>query len=119
MGSIIEEVLRKKNETIPTPIAASAMIDTGATGTVVRKDIIRQLNMNPIGTTLISTPSSTNIRCYEYLMRLLFPSNVVVETVVIAAPLLGQHIQCLVGRDVLQNGVFIYTGYINAFTLSF
>jgi predicted aspartyl protease len=119
VGSIIEEVLRKKNETIPTPIAASAMIDTGATGTVVRKDIVRQLNMNPIGTTLISTPSSTNIRCYEYLMRLLFPSNVVVETVVIAAPLLGQHIQCLVGRDVLQNGVFIYTGYINAFTLSF
>lgn len=35
------------------------------------------------------------------------------------APLKGQHIQCLVGRDVLQHGVFIYTGYDNSFTLSF
>jgi len=52
-------------------------------------------------------------------MRLLFPQNVVVETAVIAAPLQGQHIQCLVGRDVLHHGVFIYTGYINSFTLSF
>ena len=52
-------------------------------------------------------------------MRILFPNNVVVETVVIAAPLQGQHIQCLIGRDVLRHGVFIYTGYTETFTLSF
>jgi len=52
-------------------------------------------------------------------MRLLFPNNVIVETVVIAAPLQGQNILCLIGRDVLQHGVFIYTGYVNTFTLSF
>jgi len=32
---------------------------------------------------------------------------------------MGQPIQCLIGRDVLQQGVFIYTGHDNAFTLSF
>jgi len=31
----------------------------------------------------------------------------------------GQDIQCLIGRDALSHAVFVYTGYINQFTLSF
>lgn len=54
-----------------------------------------------------------------YLLRLALPNNVVVETTAIAAPLQDQHIQCLIGRDVLQHGVFIYIGYANTFSLSF
>lgn len=119
VGTIIEEVLKRDKQNIPTPVQALAMIDTGATGTVVREDIVKQLNLNPVGLTLINTPSSTNVQCYEYLMRILFPNNVLVEAVVIAAPLHGQHIQCLIGRDVLRHGVLIYTGYIDSFTLSF
>lgn len=119
VGTIIEEVLQKNNQSIPIPLPALAMIDTGATGTVIREDLINQLNLNPVGVTLISTPSSTNVQCFEYLMRILFPNNVVIETVVIAAPLQGQHIQCLIGRDVLRLGVLIYTGYVDTFTLSF
>jgi hypothetical protein len=120
IGSIAEDVLRQAGQNIPTPVPALAMIDTGATGTVVREDVVKQLNLQPVGLTLINTPSSTNVPCYQYLMRLIFPNNLVVDgIVVIAAPLLGQHIQCLIGRDVLQHGVFIYTGYINTFTLSF
>lgn len=119
VGSIIEDVLRRDGQSIPAPVQTLAMIDTGATRTVVREDIVGQLNLNPVGVTLINTPSSANIQCYEYLMRLLFPNNVIIQAVVIAAPLQGQHIQCLIGRDVLHHGVFIYTGYINTFTLSF
>jgi len=52
-------------------------------------------------------------------VRLLFPNRVVVETTAIAAPLQGQHIQCLIGRDVLKHGVFVYIGYTDTFTLSF
>jgi len=119
IGTVVEEVLQRSGQSIPTAVQALAMIDTGATATVVREDIVKQLNLNPVGITLINTPSSTNVQCYEYLMRLLFPNNVIVESVVIAAPLHGQHIQCLIGRDVLRHGVFIYTGYIDTFTLSF
>ena len=119
IGSALEDFLKKANQNLPPPIQVPAMIDTGATGTVVREDIVKQLNLHPIGVTLINTPSSTNVQCYEYLMRLLFPNNVIVETFVIAAPLQGQNILCLIGRDVLQHGVFIYTGYVNTFTLSF
>ncbi len=62
---------------------------------------------------------STNVPCYEYLVRIDLPGNVVAETTVLEAPLLGQHIQCLVGRDVLAHGVLIYIGYENLFSLSF
>jgi predicted aspartyl protease len=119
IGTAVEEALRRANQNIPAPVQALAMIDTGATGTVVRDDIIAPLNLNPVGVALINTPSSTNVQCYEYLVRIAFPNNVVIETVAIAAPLRNQHIQCLIGRDVLQRGVFIYTGYVQTFTLSF
>ena len=119
VGKPVEDALRRAVQPIPIPLMAHAMIDTGATRTVVREDIPRQLNINPIGIASITTASSVNVQCYEYLLRLLFPNNVVVETVMIAAPLRGQHIQCLIGRDVLRHAVFIYTGYMNSFTLSF
>jgi len=119
VGTILEDILKRDSQNIPAPLQVSAMIDTGATRTVVRDDMVGQLTLNPVGKVLITTASSTNIQCYEYLVRLLFPNNVIVETVAIAAPLRGQNIQCLIGRDVLKHGVLIYIGYINAFTLSF
>ncbi len=97
-----------------------AMIDTGASGTVISKGLASGLEINPIGTILIHTPSSTNVNCYQFDVQVVFPNNVNIPSIVVTeAPLQGQHIQCLIGRDVLQHGVFIYTGYDNSFTLSF
>jgi hypothetical protein len=95
------------------------MIDTGATGSVIQQGVPAQLGLQPVGITYTNTPSSTNVACPEYLVRLIFPNNVLVETSIIEAPLQGQHIQCLVGRDVLAHGVFVYIGYTNLFSLSF
>jgi len=119
VGTALEERERNAGESVPVPVQMVGMIDTGATGTVLRDDIPQQLGLNPIGVALINTPSSSNVRCYRYVVRLLFPNRVVVETTAIAAPLQGQHIQCLIGRDVLKHGVFVYIGYTDTFTLSF
>jgi len=119
VGTALEEIERSAGREMPVPVPMLAMIDTGATGTVLRDDIPKQLGLNPVGVALISTPSSANVQCYRYIVRLLFPNRVVVETTAIAAPLQGQHIQCLIGRDVLKHGVFIYTDYTETFTLSF
>jgi hypothetical protein len=119
VGSVLETLLRQSNQPIPTAVPTLAMIDTGATGTVIRDDIPPRLGLQPVGVSFINTPSSTNVRCYEYMIRLIFPNNVVVEATVISAPLQGQQAQCLIGRDVLSHGVLIYIGYINTFSLSF
>ena len=119
IGTLLENILKQHNQVAPAPAATRAMIDTGATGTVINSRIVQQLNINPVGVTQINTPSSVNVQCYTYLIRIIFPNNVIVETIAIAAPLQNQHIECLIGRDVLQHGVLIYTGYMNTFTLSF
>ena len=111
--------MRQAAATPPAPLRVSAMIDTGATGTVIQQGLPAQLGLQPIGVTYINTPSSTNVPCHEYLVRLIFPNNVLAETTMIEAPLQGQHIQCLVGRDVLAHAVFVYIGYGNLFSLSF
>ena len=119
IGSPIEEVLKKTGAKIPEPVSIKAMIDTGASGSVIQPAIAQQLGLQPVGVVSISTPSSENVPCYQYVVRLLFPNNVIVEALAIEAPLKGQQIQCLIGRDVLAFGVLVYTGYINQFTLSF
>ena len=67
----------------------------------------------------INTPSSIGVLCDQYAARLIFPNNVVGEAVVIEAPLEGQHVQGLVGRDILSEAVLVYIGYTNQFTMRF
>lgn len=119
LGLAAEEAFRRSGAAPPTPVAVVGMVDTGASGTVIQQGLPAQLQLNPVGFTTITTPSSTHMRCYRFVVRLLFPNNVVFETTAIEAPLQGQHIQCLVGRDVLSQGVLIYIGYSNLFSLSF
>ena len=97
-----------------------AMIDTGATSTVISQGLAANLGINKVGSTFIRTPSSNNVSCYQYDMQLVFANNVNIASLVVTeAPLQGQHIQCLIGRDLLQYAVLVYTGHDNSFTLSF
>jgi len=119
VGAILENILKSQKQPVPAPITSIAMIDTGASATVVRDTLPPGLGLNPVSVVPINTPSSTNVLCPVYLLRLVLPNNVVVETTAVAAPLQNQHIQCLIGRDVLQHGVLVYIGYANTFSLSF
>jgi len=97
-----------------------AMIDTGATSTVIQAGIGQQLGINPIGYSFSNTPSHTKIKSYQFDIQLLFPNDSHISSLIVTElPLQGQHIQCLIGRDILSFAVFIYTGYDNSFTLSF
>jgi predicted aspartyl protease len=119
VGSSVEEALKKTTERIPEPVPAKGMIDTGATGTVIHPAVVRQLGLKPVGVIPISTAFSESVPCYKFLVRLIFPNNVIVETLAIEAPMRGQQIQCLIGRDILAQSILIYTGYLNQFTVSF
>ena len=96
------------------------MIDTGASITVIKQGVADSLEINPVGATLISTPTSANVSCNQFDVQIAFPNNVTVPSIIVTeAPLQGQNIQCLIGRDILQNGVFIYNGHDNSFTITF
>lgn len=120
---LISSELEKKYLTekilLPDPIIIKALIDTGASACVLKKEIPERLGLTPIGTIKICTPSNKDHECYQYFMRMVIPTQqLVYEGIFIAAPLDGQEISSLIGRDVLKNGILIYIGYANQFTLS-
>jgi hypothetical protein len=129
MGPVVEvrvvpsrlfvETLKIPKQNLPQPITITALIDTGASGTVIKEGIPQQLGLKPIGFTYITTASSQNKLCLQYDLAFLFPNiNVAFRTVATEVPLQGQHIQCLIGRDFLSHAVLVYIGYNNSFTLS-
>lgn len=120
-STALAESVAARDVTLAVPVQVTALVDTGASGTVLNPEIIRRLGLSPVGTALIHTPSTTvPVQCNRYQVNVYFPHDVVVEDVVaIEAPLGGQSIQCLIGRDVLRNGLLIYVGHANQFTLAF
>jgi hypothetical protein len=70
-----------------------AMIDTGATGTVISKGITEKLGINPVGTILINTPSHTDVSCYQFdaqILKLYFPIMWQIPSIVVTeTPLQG------------------------------
>lgn len=97
-----------------------AMIDTGAEVTVIGDGVAAALGLIRVGRTFLNTTSSVDVPCFRFDIQLIFPNNVVLQSVIaIEAPLTDQHVRCLIGHDVLQHGLFIYNGSDNSFTLSF
>jgi hypothetical protein len=55
---------------------------------------------------------------YEYRVRVVLSKTIAFETDVVEAPLIGQNVQCLIGRDILEQLVFTYDGPNSRFTLT-
>jgi len=119
IGATAEALRKTANVALPAPIPVEAMIDTGASVSVIQSGLPLQLGLTPIGVATISTASSAKFRCPQYAMRLLFANQVVFEATLVAAPLQGHRVQLLIGRDLLTQGVFVYMGCGNTFSLSF
>ena len=108
-------------QNVATPQPILALVDTGASGTVLTPAVIQQLGVQPVSAVPVHTPSTiTAVHCNQYQVNIYFPQGVTVEDVLaIEAPMGGQNIQCLIGRDILRHGVLVYIGYANQFTISF
>jgi hypothetical protein len=112
-------ILRETRQSPAKPEDVLALVDTGASASVVKQGIAERLGLQPVGVVQMTTPSCSGIRCYRYAVQLLFPNKVAVKCTVTEAPLKDQPIQLLIGRDILRFGVLVYIGHTNTFTLSF
>ena len=115
----LEKVYLASGSPIPPPVMCKALIDTGASSSVVQDTIPKKLGLSPIGTTSINTASSQNHPCAQYFIRMVIPAyNLTYEGVFTSMPLQGQNIDSLIGRDLLGRAILIYIGYAHQFTLS-
>ena len=119
ISSDLEKKYREEGKEIPPPVIVNALIDTGATSCVIKKEIPGKLGLQPVGEAQVTTPSDESVKCLTYFMRMIIPSHdLAYEGTFIAEPLEGQPISCLIGRDVLKESILIYIGSENQFTLS-
>ncbi|MHB8319932.1 MAG: hypothetical protein ACYDEP_12015 [Acidimicrobiales bacterium] len=114
------QALQVAGATPPSPTSGIGLIDTGASGTAVRRGLSSTLGLHPVGSTLVLTPTTgpTPVTCPLYAVNLMLP-NGWIEIMVIETAMDGQKIDVLIGRDVLGHGLFIYQGHSSQFTLSF
>jgi len=122
------EALESSGIPIPTAQRIVALIDTGASVSVVDPSVLAALDLNPTGDLDIHTPSTEGISVkastYDvqfgiYAIRPGDP-HFVSETVQVASAVLAnQGIHALIGRDILASCVLIYNGADGYFTLAY
>lgn len=116
--------LSASGQQIPPPVMVSALIDTGASLTAVDLEILKQLALEPIGETRLSTPSDPKAKAGIYAVSLTFPqareTRVTVDPIPVAGcQLKSQGMGMLLGRDFLNNVVLIYNGPGGFFTVAY
>jgi hypothetical protein len=117
--SVEEAAARAVGDPVPTPFTVTALIDTGASHTVLQQTLPAQLGLQPVSSTAFWTAATTGVVYPQYTVRLFFPHGVEIEVLAVEMPLPGPHVQCLIGRDVLADAVLVYLGESNLFSLSF
>lgn len=106
----------------PTPISASLLVDTGASHSMFKDGLLGTLQLHPVGTVGVNTPTSQGVPCGLYSVRITLPHGQYLDTTAIQSPpggFQGQSIDGVIGRDVLKWGILIYMGQRAQFTLSF
>jgi hypothetical protein len=107
------------------PILSKAMLDTGASSTLVDFSLVNDLGLLPTGQVEIKTPSTGTepliAPTFNVQLQLIGPPHVSVAPVlkVIAADLSPFGIRVLLGRDVQSRCLLIYNGPSDQFTFSF
>jgi len=95
--------------------------DTGATGTVISKNVIAELGLKPSGkVTVHVVGSAENARQYEtntYLINIYLPNNVTVHAKAAEGSIAGCDV--LIGMDVIGLGDFAVTNHNDKTTWTF
>lgn len=96
-----------------------ALWDTGATRTCISEEVAKELKLVPTGKEIINTPSGSSIQ-NSYLVDLLLPNGVVVQSVMVIDTKIGsQQIDLLIGMDIITLGDFAVSNFNNKTYFSF
>ena len=121
------EQLGSAGRPVPPPVSGVALVDTGASRTVVDAAAVRQLGVSPIGVAEFNTPAGVS-QHPVFPARLEFPalgsgiefsSIGGVDLTRQTLPDGGGQFICLIGRDILRQAVLIYNGPGAMWTIAF
>lgn len=103
---ITQEKFKQAGKIIES-INVTALIDTGASLTIITPDVVRKLGLVQTGVQKISSVQDEQVQPV-YFGFVIFPWGVAKEIPVVSCPLKGY--KCLIGRDILRHWHFTYHG---------
>ncbi|MCI4319396.1 MAG: hypothetical protein L3K23_04585 [Thermoplasmata archaeon] len=118
VGADAEAALRRTGRSVPEAQQVRALIDIGAGRSLIRTGLPARLGLTPVGVVEIDTPSSTDMEAAEYRVRFWLDHSLGLEVTALEAPIPGDRLGALLGRDVLASAVLLYDGPGNRFTLT-
>ena len=103
---IIQENLKQQGKSVPS-INVNALIDTGASGTVITPRVSEQLGLVHTGFQKVASVQDEQQRPVFYGF-IIFPWGAGKEIPIVSCPL--KNFDCLIGRDILLHWHFSYNG---------
>ena len=114
----VQEILRADGQAVPC-INLLGMIDTGASGTLVQSAAFPQLGIESYTSVRLRTASTIEpLLRGKFRIRVVLTPTVAFEVDAVEGALIGQNVQCLIGRDTLEEVVFTYDGPNSRFSIS-
>lgn len=103
---IVQENFKQQGKSVPT-VNVNALIDTGASGTVITPHVADQLGLVHTGFQRVSSVQDEQQRPVYYGF-IIFPWGGGKEIPIVSCPL--KKFDCLIGRDILLHWHFTYNG---------
>lgn len=122
----MRKVLLDAGERIPDLQPANALIDTGASASMVDPAIVAPLGLTPVSFSPVLTPSTAGVPVmqpvYDVSIWMYHPQTKHVwerSFPVLCASLRSQGIDMLLGRDILSECLLVLDGRANQFAIAF
>lgn len=102
-------------------VKTKAIWDTGATNTVITKEVVAKLGLTATGFTEVNTASETNRRTNTYLVDIKLKADLTVSAVQVTEGVIlsEKGMDCLLGMDIISLGDFSITNFEGKTWLSF
>jgi hypothetical protein len=119
------EMLKESGESVPNPIIVRGLIDTGASGVCIDPIVVKELGLQPKTQLPMQTPSTNGeaVMCQafdiSFSINLACPPFVTGAVLALEAKLAKMGFQVLIGRDILENCLIVYSGNGSYCTLAY
>jgi len=111
-GILTDVKISAPNDSIDNNLKSfKALWDTGATATVIDRNVAQICGLEPTGMTIVHHAKGKS-RTNTYIINVYLPNMVCFENVIVTEGELGMHVDALIGMDIISQGDFAITNYL-------